>query len=89
MKRRRVRRDQIDDRLDRLRGTRHDTGVFVVGFGVPGRVTVELLAGQVMVVPGGKVVSTASAVHRRERARQGQNLEAVLRQLQITDDLRA
>ncbi len=60
-------------------------GIFVIGFGILWRVTVDLAAGEVVVIPGSQIV----AVFRgRESARQGQDLQAMLRQFQVTDDLR-
>ena len=72
-------------RLDRLGRARHDAAVFVGRFGVARRVAVELAARQVVVVPGGEVVAV---VHRRDRARQRQDLQAVPRQFEVADDLR-
>jgi hypothetical protein len=85
-KRRWVRRDQAEEGFDRFRGARHDAGIFIVGFCVLRRVTVDLLAGQVMVVPRGEVIPV---FHRSERAGQWQDLQPVFWQLQVTDDLRA
>ena len=86
MRRSWVRRDQVDDRLDRFRGARHDAGIFVVGFRVLWRMTIDLAARQVVVIPCGEII----AVFRwREGAGQRQDLQSMLGQFQITDDLRA
>src|ERR1700752_1247468 len=86
MKRRWVRWNQIDDGLNRLRGACHDARILVVGFSVLWRMTIQLAASQVMVIPCGEIVPV---FHWRERAWQRQDLESVFGQFQITDDLRA
>jgi hypothetical protein len=82
--RRRVGRHQPEHGLDRLRGARHDARILVGGFRVPRRVSVDLAAGQVVVVPGGEVVAV---VERRHGRGQRQDLEPVPRQLEVADDL--
>ena len=82
--RRRVGRHQPDDRLDRLGRARHHARVLVVGLRIPRRMTVDLAARQVVIVPAREVIAV---VERRDRARQRQDLQAVPRQLQVADDL--
>ena len=60
-----VRRDQVDDWLDGFRGARHDACIFIVGFRILGRVTIDLAARQVVVVPRGEIISV---FHWREGA---------------------
>ena len=74
-----VRRDQVDDRLDGLRRTRHDARIFVVGFRILRRVTIDLAARQVVVIPCGEIITV---FHWREGAWQWQDLESMLRQFQ-------
>ncbi len=73
-------------RLDRLGRARHDAAVFVGRFGIARRVAIDLAARLVVIVPRGQIVAV---VHRRDRARQRQDLQAVPRQFQVADDLRA
>ena len=79
-----VRRHHAQHRLDRLRGAGHHARVFVHRLGIPRRMTVDLAARQVVVVPRGEVVAV---VHGRDRARQRQDLEPVPRQLEVADDV--
>ena len=49
------------------------------------RVAIDFPARQVVIVPGGEIVAI---VHRRDRARQRQDFQPVLRQFEVADDLR-
>ena len=79
-----VGRDHGQDRLDEARHVRHRLRVLVVGFRVHGRVAVDLAPGARVVVHPPEVVPVR---HRRERAVEGQDLEAVPGQVQLADDL--
>ncbi len=84
--RRRIGRHQAEHRLDRFGRARHHATVFVGRFGIARRVAIDLAARQVVIGPCGEIVAV---VHRRHRARQRQDLQAVTRQFQVADDLRA
>jgi hypothetical protein len=83
--RRGIRRHHADDRFDRLGSAGHHARVFVVGFGVARRVPVNFLAREIVIVPASQIVAV---LERRDRARQRQDLQTVLRQFEIADDLR-
>ena len=85
MQRRGVGRHQADERLDGFGGARHDAGILVVGFGVFGRVTVQLAARQIVVVPQAEIIAV---IHWREGGWQRQDLQPVFWQFQLADNLR-
>ena len=84
--RQRIGRRHVQNRLDEPRHLDHRPAVLVVRFGVEPRVARDLPAGPSVIVDTPQVVAVE---HRRERAVERQNLEAVARQIQFADDLRA
>ena len=84
--RRRIRRHQSEDRLDRLGRARHHRDRIRRRPRRRAANDDRAPARQVVVVPAGQVVAV---VHRRDRARQRQDLQAVPRQFEVADDLRA
>ncbi len=82
----RVGRHKGQDRLHRHRQLVHELAEVVVRVGVPGRVSVELSARLIVVRPAHQMVAI---LKRRERALEREDLQAVARQVQVPDDLRA
>ena len=74
----------LEDRLDEPRHLDHRLAVLVVGLGVDARVPRDLAARLRVVVDAPQVVAVR---HRRERAVERQDLEAVPRQVELADDL--
>ena len=85
IERRRIGRRHVQDRLDEPRHLDHRLAVFVVRLGVELRVPRDLAARLRVIVHAPEIVAVR---HRRERAVERQNLEAVPRQIEIADDLR-
>ena len=76
----------LEDRLDEAPHLDHRAAMLVVGFGVEPRVPRDLAARLGVVVDAPEVIAVG---HRRERAVERKNLEAVARQVQLADDLGA
>ena len=81
-----VRRRHGEDRLDEARHLDHGHGVLVIGLGVGLGVPGDLAARPAVVRQPPQVVAVQ---HRGERAVERQDLEAVPRQVEVADDLRA
>ena len=79
-----VGRHHAEDRLHEAAHGLHGLAEFVVGFGVEFRVAGNLAVRLAMIVHAPQVVA---AGHRRERAIERKDLEAVARQVEIADDL--
>ena len=75
----------VEDRLDEAAHLDHRLAVLVVRFGVDLRMTGDLPARLGVVVHAPQVVAVR---HRRERAVERQDLQAVSRQVELADDLR-
>ena len=75
----------FEDRLDEARHLDHRLAVLVVGLGVELRVPRDLAPRLRVIVHAPQVVAVR---HRRERAVERQDLEAVPRQVELADDLR-
>ena len=80
----RVGRGHRQDGLDETGHLRHQLAVFLVGLGVTDRPASQLAHGVSVVVGAPQVVT----IDRGEGAVEGQDVEPVARQLQVTDDLR-
>jgi hypothetical protein len=76
----------MEDRLDEPPHVRHGLAVLVVGLGIHPRVAGDLAARLRVVVDAPEMVAVQ---HRRERAVERQDLQAVAREIQIPNDLRA
>ncbi len=85
IERRRIGRRHVQDRLHEAAHVDHRLAVFVVGFGIDFRVARDLAAGLGVIVDPPQVVAVR---HRRERAVERQDLEAMPRQVELADDLR-
>ncbi len=79
-----IRRGHVQDRLDEPSHLDHRLAVLVVRFGVDPRMPRDLPARLRVIVHAPQIIA---ARHRRERAVERQNLEAVLRQVELADDL--
>ena len=80
----RIGRRHVEDRLDEPAHLDHRLAVLVVGLGVDLRVPRDLAPGLGVIVDAPQVVAVR---HRRERAVERQDLEAVPRQVELADDL--
>ena len=80
-----VGRDDAQDRLDEPGHLDHELAVLLVGLGVAQAPAPELADRPAVVVDPPQVV----VLERRERAVEGQDVEAVLRQVELADDLGA
>ena len=93
IERRRVRRDDRQDRLDEAGHVDHQLAVFLVRLGVAGRPAAQLAHRPAVVVDSPQVVAAAlgralALAQRGERPVERQDVEAVLRELEVADDLR-
>ena len=87
-----VGRGDGQDRLDEPGHLDHQLAVFLVRLGVAGRPAAQLADRPAVVVHPPQVVAAAGCrafalVQRRDRPVEGQDVQAVLRQLEIADDL--
>src|SRR5689334_5306501 len=80
----RVGRRHSEDRLDEASHVGHRLAVLVVRLGVDLRVARDLAVSPAVVVDAPEIVAVG---HRRERAVERQDLEAVPRQVEVADDL--
>src|SRR5439155_727799 len=90
---RQVRRDDRQDRLDEPSHVDHELAVFLVGLGIRSRPAAKLTDGSAVVVDAPEIVAatlwrTLPRAKRRERAVERQDVEAVLRELELADDPR-
>ena len=86
---RRVGRDDAEDRLDEPGHLDHELAVLLVGLGIAQAPAAELADRPAVVVDPPEVVVHPPPSERGQGAVERQDVEAVLRQLELADDLRA